>query len=101
VAAFAVQNTTPVAISLLFWRFQEMSLVLVILGSAAFGALCVFLLGMFKQVSQSFKIKELEVANHRLTEEIEELREQLQSFKNQQANSFIPDHVREVEEEVK
>ncbi|MBS4024104.1 MAG: LapA family protein, partial [Clostridia bacterium] len=47
----------PVAISLLFWRFEEISLVLVILGSAAFGALCVFLLGMVKQVSQSFKIK--------------------------------------------
>lgn len=101
VAAFAVQNTMPVAISLLFWRFEEISLVLVILGSAAFGALCVFLLGMVKQVSQSFKIKERDAANQRLTGEIEELREQLESFKSQQENSFIPNHVGEVEEEVK
>lgn len=96
VSAFAVQNITPVSISFLLWHFEDISLVLVILCSAALGALCVFLLGMFKQVTQKFKIKELEGENARLRGENTDLKEDLISIKSQQANDFFPDKVREI-----
>ncbi|PRR75833.1 LapA family protein [Neomoorella humiferrea] len=59
VAVFALQNAEPVEINFLFWQFRHISLVLVILGSAAFGALAVFLLGAVRQVRQAREIKEL------------------------------------------
>ncbi|MDW7675153.1 MAG: LapA family protein [Bacillota bacterium] len=101
VAMFAIQNTVPVAISFLFWTFQDISLVLVILGSAVFGAICVFLLGMVKQVSQSMKIKELDNENKRLRAENEDLKEDIRSSKSQQANNFFPEDVRELQTETK
>lgn len=82
VAFFAVQNTTPVAISLLFWKFDDISLVLVILCSAAIGALCIFLLGMVKQIGQSLKIRELENENKRLTVENTDLHEEIANIKS-------------------
>ncbi|MGE5550058.1 MAG: LapA family protein [Bacteroidota bacterium] len=47
IAVFALQNAVPVAIRLFFWEF-EISLVLVILGSAFAGALAVLLAGLFR-----------------------------------------------------
>lgn len=50
VALFAIQNTMLVVVKFLFWQV-ELSLVLVILGSAAAGALLVLFFNLFKQYS--------------------------------------------------
>lgn len=76
VAVFAVQNTIAVQVVFLFWQF-EVSLVLVILGSACFGALCLFLVSMFKNFGVWRKHRELEGKNKLLNEKIKELEEQL------------------------
>ncbi|QGP90767.1 Lipopolysaccharide assembly protein A domain protein [Neomoorella glycerini] len=70
VAIFAVQNAGPVEINFLSWQFSNISLVLVILGSAAFGALVVFLLGAVRQVRQAREIRELKSQLKRLQETI-------------------------------
>lgn len=70
VAIFAVQNTAAVTISFLLWQFKT-SLVIVILGSASLGALFVFAVGTFKNVTNWRKIKELKGKNKILQEELE------------------------------
>jgi len=50
VAIFAVQNSSPVMIHIL-WTTQEIPLVLVILGSALAGAFIVFLLAVWREFS--------------------------------------------------
>ncbi|MGF7185361.1 putative integral membrane protein [Desulfitispora alkaliphila] len=72
VAAFAVQNTAPVSIYFLLWHFKDISLVLVILGSAALGAFSVLMAGMIKQLKQVSKVKELQAENKRLKQELDE-----------------------------
>ncbi len=73
VAIFALQNAVPVEINFLVWQFRRISLVLVILGSAAFGALVVFLLGTVKQVRQARMIREMKSQQKRLQETIARL----------------------------
>jgi uncharacterized integral membrane protein len=83
VALFAVQNTTMVAISFLFWEFK-ISLVLVILGAAAIGALCVFLVGTFKNFGAWRKQKELEGKNKLLSQKVDELEYKLKEIKEKE-----------------
>lgn len=73
VAIFAVQNAVPVGVSFLTWRF-ETSLVLVILGGAALGALSVGVLGVFKQIGMSFRLWDQEARSRRLEAEIKKLK---------------------------
>ena len=73
VAIFAVQNAVPVEINFLAWQFRQISLVLVILGSAAFGALVVFLLGIVKQIRQTRMIRELRSQHKKLQETLARL----------------------------
>lgn len=72
VALFAVQNATPVEISFLFYKFQDISLVVVILVSVLTGALIVFLLSLVKQVSFLRKIRSLEKRNEALEKELQQ-----------------------------
>ena len=58
VAIFAVLNSSIVTINLVFQSF-EMSQSIVILGSAAFGAVIVLFLGLFNKIKTSLKIREL------------------------------------------
>ncbi|MGI6225133.1 MAG: LapA family protein [Peptococcales bacterium] len=76
VALFAVQNTIIVKVVFLFWQF-EISLVLVILGAASFGALCVLLVGMFRNIGMWRRNRELQNKNKLLTEKVTELEERL------------------------
>lgn len=76
VAIFAVQNAGPVEIKFLTWQFRRISLVLVILGSAAFGALVIFLLGAVKQVRQAREIRELKSQHKKLQETIARLEQE-------------------------
>ncbi|MGI6604322.1 MAG: LapA family protein [Firmicutes bacterium] len=78
VAVFAVQNSVPVAVTFLTWRF-EMSLVLVILGSAALGAVAVFLLAMLRLMRQGRLLREANQKARRLQDELAKLQVQLDS----------------------
>ncbi|HHW08115.1 MAG TPA: LapA family protein [Clostridia bacterium] len=73
VAVFAVQNAETVNIRLLYWQFQDISLVLVILGSAAVGALLLFILGSIKQFSLMLRLKEAENKIRKLENQLKEL----------------------------
>ncbi|NLG86453.1 MAG: DUF1049 domain-containing protein [Firmicutes bacterium] len=75
VAVFAVQNAKPVAVAFLVWRF-EVSLVLIILGAAALGAVAVFLLGTLRLVQQSRSIREATQRVQQLESELERCKEQ-------------------------
>ncbi len=79
VAIFAIQNVGPVDIRFLTWRVQELSLVLVILGSALIGAAVVFLLGLVKQISNHRQIKDLKRKNDELDKVVVELKDTLLS----------------------
>ncbi len=59
VAVFAVQNSDPVTINLL-WKQYPASQAIVILGSAAVGAVVVALLGIFSKIKSTLKIRELQ-----------------------------------------
>lgn len=72
VAVFAVQNAKPVAVAFLVWEF-EISLVLIILGSAALGAIAVFLLGTLNLVQKNRKLKEATQRVQSLESELEQL----------------------------
>jgi uncharacterized integral membrane protein len=70
VALFAVQNTTVVVIKFLVWE-ANISLVLVILGAAAAGAIMLFFIDFLKQISVNRERKELLRQNAALMEEKE------------------------------
>ncbi len=85
VAIFAIQNTTVVVINFLMWKFHT-SLVLVILGSALLGALCIFLLGSFKNFGAWRKQRELEGKNRHLTNQVNELEAELKELRERMEN---------------
>ncbi|MCG8541981.1 MAG: LapA family protein [Clostridia bacterium] len=73
VSVFAVMNSEPVTIKLL-WKQFEFSQAIVILGSAAFGAIIVAFLGIVNRVKASLKIRELQNKVKILEKEIEEIK---------------------------
>jgi len=79
VAFFAIQNTTVVTIQFLFWQ-SELSLVLVILGSVAAGALLLFFINLIKQYSNHREKKSLKQDNDRLQKEIKTLHDKIESL---------------------
>lgn len=70
IAFFAIQNAVTVTITFLLWKFQT-SLVLVILGSAALGAIVIFLFGTLGLIKQKRDLKEANHRIHQLEMEIE------------------------------
>lgn len=77
VAIFAVQNNIPVNISFLGWKYTEISLVLIIIGSAVAGAVTVFCLGLLNQFRLKREIRHLRVQNGKLSSRIKELEDNL------------------------
>lgn len=69
ITIFAVLNATVVTINL-FWIDYDLSLSIVILISAAFGAIITIFLGIFNKIKTSLKIRELKSelvsANHKI-----------------------------------
>src|SRR3954470_7351083 len=59
VAAFALQNTTPVTISFLFWGVDRAALALVILASVGIGALITLLIGLPRFVRTEWRTRGL------------------------------------------
>jgi putative membrane protein len=78
IAVFAVQNAIAVAVSFLAWRF-ETSLVLIILGSAALGAVAVFLLGTLGLIKQKRDLREAAQRIQQLESELERLQQKSQT----------------------
>jgi len=60
VAVFAIQNTENITIKFLFWQYQGISKVLVILASAAVGAVIVLFLGFWWHFKKAIYIRQLE-----------------------------------------
>lgn len=57
IAVFAVQNATKVDIDFFFWHISQISLVLVIFGSALVGSTIAGLCGIFKQLTLKKQLK--------------------------------------------
>lgn len=79
VAIFAVQNNTPVDISFLGWNYPDISLVLVILGSAVAGAVTVFLFSLVKQFKLKMDLRHVKSQNDKLTSQISALEAKIQT----------------------
>jgi uncharacterized integral membrane protein len=83
IALFAVQNISPVSVNLLFWRVESMPVAMVVLASAALGALTTYLFGLSRQVRGHFERR-----GHRSTIRnqeglIEELRTQVRDLERE------------------
>jgi putative membrane protein len=78
VAIFAVQNAKPVVVAFLVWQFK-ISLVLVILGTAALGAAAAFLLGTVRLIRQSRRLKEADLCIERLEFELVRLQKSVKA----------------------
>ena len=85
VAAFAVQNTMPVVVKLLLWE-ANLSLVLVILGSVAVGAILLFTIDTVKHIGNKREIKDMNRQIKELTKEKELLEKSLLAMQHAQAD---------------
>ncbi|WIF94371.1 LapA family protein [Caminicella sporogenes] len=74
VSIFAIMNSEPVTIKLL-WKQYQFSQAIIILGAASMGAIIVALLGLFKKLKSTLKIRELQNRIKILEKEIVELKE--------------------------
>ncbi len=72
VAIFALLNAQPVTVDFIFNEFQ-ISLALVILVSAFAGAVILGFLGIFRQVKESFKSREMNARIKKLEEQLNEM----------------------------
>lgn len=73
VAVFAVQNSLPVTVTFLMWSFQT-SLVIIILGSATFGAMTILSLAMLVQFNLKRSLHKLTQSQQQLEAENRELK---------------------------
>lgn len=84
VAVFAVQNSTRVNISLFFWQLGDISLVLIIFGSALIGAAATGLFGAVKQLQLRKTIKNYKTQTEEYKQEIVSLHKELNILKDAQ-----------------
>lgn len=92
VSIFAVMNSDPVTIKLL-WKQYEFSQAIVILGSAAFGAIIVALLGIVNRVKTTLKVRELQNKIKGLEKELEELRPSDESNVETMEDNYVETNV--------
>lgn len=69
ITAFTVVNAAPVSVNFIFTKV-EVSLALIILISALFGALILFLIGLFDSRKKTHRTKQLESENFNLKQRI-------------------------------
>ncbi|MDK2815295.1 MAG: hypothetical protein PWP18_1208 [Thermoanaerobacter sp.] len=81
VAVFAISNAGPVDISFLYWHYS-ISQALVILLSAAIGAIIVWIIGLFGQIRYSVTIRGLNIRIKELEKEKEELNQKIIELQN-------------------
>lgn len=82
VAIFAVQNASRVDINFFIWQLQNISLVVVILGSALFGAVAAGLFGAVKQIKLRMNLKSCKNLAEGQTAEIEYLQKKLKEHES-------------------
>jgi uncharacterized integral membrane protein len=92
IAVFAVANSEPVTLNLIFKSF-EMSQAVVILVSAVIGAVIVFMLNLVSKAKSSKKSK-------LLNKEIVKLKSELEACDNERAKMIVPEQVIEENETV-
>lgn len=80
IALFAAFNGGNVDINLLFTSIQLPQAV-VIIGSAAIGAILGYSFDLLKRIKSSLRVKELEKKNAKLEKEVETLQQQIQETK--------------------
>ncbi len=80
VAVFAVQNATRVDITLFFWQLKDISLVLVILGSALIGAGAAGLFGAVKQLKTAKNMRSYKAQVESQSAEIEYFQRKLKKL---------------------
>lgn len=90
VAMFAVQNALVVPVSFFVWTFQG-SLVLVIIGAVAVGALWAFLLAMWWRFKMSRKLSQKEQEVRGLTIKVAELERLLAQKRQEEQVQEHPD----------
>ena len=76
VAVFALLNAQPVTVDFAFNEFQ-ISLALVILISAFAGAIILGFMGLFRQVKEGFKFRDMNVRIKKLEEQLKETGDKL------------------------
>ncbi len=91
IAVFSIQNAGPVSLSFFNWQFDT-SLVVVILGAAALGALAVGIVSYIKQFRLKRKLNRLKNSNKELERANQDLSKQLarihENNKDNNENNF-------------
>lgn len=77
VAVFAAQNSLPVDISLLLWEVKQIPLFIIFIGAFAAGAFFTFMISVVREIKSAMRFREINTANHKLTTEINRLKEEL------------------------
>lgn len=93
IALFAAVNGGEVTINLFFWKLEGVSQAMVILASAAFGAILVYLSGMMNRFKQAKKVKDLE-------KNLLSLEKELSAFKPESVEETMPTHITDTEKEI-
>ncbi|MEK7377202.1 MAG: LapA family protein [Candidatus Margulisiibacteriota bacterium] len=68
ITAFAVANSAPVIVNLIFWQSQQMSLSIVILVSVLIGFSFAGILALYQKIKDSLKIRNLESRIRKLSD---------------------------------
>lgn len=71
VAVLAIQNTEPVTVDFLAWQFPQVSKVLIVLVSAAVGAVITLLLGLGWEIGRIRHTRQLEAQVRELEQRLE------------------------------
>lgn len=75
VAMFAIQNSALVSISFFKWQLKDISLAVVILGSAAAGALAVGLFTFVREIGLRLSLRSCNAKLETITKELDETKE--------------------------
>ena len=84
IAVFAVQNTAPVSVNLLFWRFDDVAVAALVLAAAALGALTTYLFGLSREIHQRLSLRSARSTARNQEALIEELRSRIRALEAQQ-----------------
>lgn len=75
VAMFAIQNSALVSISFFSWQIRDVSLAVVILGSAALGALAIGLFTVVREIGLKLSLRSCNVKLEDTVKQLEETKE--------------------------
>jgi uncharacterized integral membrane protein len=83
IAVFAVQNTAPVSVNLLIWRFDDVAVAALVLAAAALGALTTYLFGLSRDIRQRLSLRSARSTARSQDALIEELRSRIRDLETQ------------------